>query len=106
MKKLAPLTVAVVLAASGTGSFAADTASAALLAPMAMSDAQMDGVAAGIANFNNLVAIDVNHVLSNNDVQVAVPVNAAVAVGAVGILSRQTGILTGAAAPGRTDQRQ
>lgn len=71
-----------------------------------MSDAQMDRVAAGIANFNNLVAVDVNDVASHNDVQVAVPVNAAVAVGAVGILSRQTGILTDAAAPGRLGQRQ
>lgn len=70
-----------------------------------MSDAQMDRVAAGIANFNNLVALDVSNVLNNNDVQVAVPVNAAVAVGAVGILSRQTGILTDASAPGRLNQR-
>lgn len=74
------------------------------VAAQEMSDAQMDRVAAGIANFNNLVALDVSNVLNNNDVQVAVPVNAAVAVGAVGILSRQAGILTEASAPGRLIQ--
>ena len=76
----------------------------AALAPQEMSDAQMDQVAAGIANFGNLVAVDVSNVLNNNDVQVAVPVNAAVAVGAVGILSRQTGVLTDATSPGRLNQ--
>ncbi len=70
-------------------------------APRQMSDAQMDRVAAGIANFGDLVALDVNDVLNNNDGQLAVPVNAAVAVRAVGILSRQTGILTDATSPGR-----
>ncbi len=105
MNKLAPLTLAALLATVGSGAFAAQK-TAGSLPPAEMSDAQMDKVAAGIANFNNLVAIDVNNLVNNNDVQVAVPVNAAVAVGAVGILSRQTGILTDAAAPGRTDQRQ
>lgn len=106
MKKFASLTLVALLAATGTSTFAEETKVPPSAAPLEMSDAQMDSVAAGIANFNNLVAIDVNNVLSGNDVQVAVPVNAAVAVGAVGILSRQTGILTEAASPGRTNQQQ
>ncbi len=106
MNKFAPITLAALLATVGGGAFAAPNSADALRPPAEMSDAQMDKVAAGIANFNNLVAVDVNNVLSNNDVQVAVPVNAAVAVGAVGILSRQTGILTDATAPGRVGQRQ
>lgn len=106
MNKLSSITLAALLATVGSGAFAAPEVDASLPPPTEMSDAQMDKVAAGIANFNNLVAVDVNNVLSNNDVQVAVPVNAAVAVGAVGILSRQTGILADATAPGRTGQRQ
>ncbi len=104
MHTLLSYSLAAMLAATGGSALAAQPAKAAV-APQEMSDAQMDRVAAGIANFNNLVAIDVSNLANNNDVQVAVPVNAAVAVGAVGILSRQTGILTGAAAPGRLDQR-
>ncbi len=99
-------TLSVAVVAVSSSAMAANGVTPAGAAPQEMSDAQLDRVAAGIANFNNLVAVDVNDVASHNDVQVAVPVNAAVAVGAVGILSRQTGILTGAAAPGRTDQRQ
>lgn len=105
MKTLIRWSVAAWLGVTGTAVLAAGPDNT-VAAPQPMSDAQMDRVAAGIANFNNLVAIDVNDVVSNNDVQVAVPVNAAVAVGAVGILSRQTGILTEAAAPGRLGQRQ
>ncbi len=104
MKTLFSCSLAALLAVS-TGSVLAAQPVKAAKAPQEMSDAQMDRVAAGIANFNNLVAIDVSNLVNNNDVQVAVPVNAAVAVGAVGILSRQTGILTDAAAPGRLDQR-
>ncbi len=97
------LLLAALLAASGSV-LAAGVPVQTIKPPQEMSDAQMDRVAAGIANFNNLVAVDVNNVANNNDVQVAVPVNAAVAVGAVGILSRQTGILTDAASPGRLIQ--
>ncbi len=104
MKKFASITLVALLAATGTSTFAGEKKASQSAAPLEMSDAQMDSVAGGIANFNNLVAIDVNTVLNNNDVQGAVPVNAAVAVGAVGILSRQTGILTEAAAPGRLNQ--
>ncbi len=106
MKKFASLTLVALLAATATSTFAEETKVPQSTAPLEMSDAQMDSVAAGIANFNNLVAIDVNNVASGNDVQVAVPVNAAVAVGAIGILSRQTGILTEASAPGRFNQQQ
>ena len=102
MKTLLSVSIAALLSVTGASAAAAP---AVMKAPQEMSDAQMDRVAAGIANFGNLVAIDVNNVLNNNDVQVAVPVNAAVAVGAVGILSRQTGILTEATAPGRLNQR-
>ncbi len=105
MNPLLRTLLAAMLAVTGSAALAA-APTPDVRSPQPMSDAQMDQVAAGIANFNNLVAIDVNDVITNNDVQVAVPVNAAVAVGAVGILSRQTGILTGAAAPGRMGQRQ
>lgn len=105
MKTLLSVSLATVLSVTGASTMAASMVTK-VAAPQEMSDAQMDRVAAGIANFGNLVAIDVNNVLNNNDVQVAVPVNAAVAVGAVGILSRQTGILTDATAPGRLNQRQ
>lgn len=104
MNRLLCYLPAALLVVSGAAT-AAGAVISAPRAPQEMSDAQMDRVAAGIANFGNLVAIDVNDVVTNNDVQVAVPVNAAVAVGAVGILSRQTGILTDATAPGRLNQR-
>ncbi len=104
MKTLLSVSLAALLSVTGASALAAG-AVVTTGAPQEMSDAQMDRVAAGIANFGNLVAIDVNDVLNNNDVQVAVPVNAAVAVGAVGILSRQPGILTEATAPGRLNQR-
>lgn len=102
MKTLLSVSLAALLSVTGASAVAAQPVAKA--APQEMSDAQMDRVAAGIANFGNLVALDVNNVLNNNDVQVAVPVNAAVAVGAVGILSRQTGILTDATSPGRVVQ--
>ncbi len=103
MKTLLSVSLAALLSVTGASAVAAPPVMKA--APQEMSDAQMDRVAAGIANFGNLVALDVSNVLNNNDVQVAVPVNAAVAVGAVGILSRQAGILTEATAPGRLNQR-
>ena len=105
MSKLLPLSLALLLASPAGVVLADQQPMPVKAAAQEMSDAQMDRVAAGIANFNNLVAVDVSNVLNNNDVQVAVPVNAAVAVGAVGILSRQAGLLTEAAAPGRLDQR-
>ncbi len=105
MKNFALVALAALLVTTGNAAFA-EQKIAIPATPVEMSDAQMMKVTAGLANFNNLVAVDVSNVLSNNDVQVAVPVNAAVAVGAVGILSRQTGILTGAASPGRTNQQQ
>jgi hypothetical protein len=104
MNQLLSLSLAVALASPVAAALADQQTVPVKAAAQEMSDAQMDRVAAGIANFNNLVALDVSNVLNNNDVQVVVPVNAAVAVGAVGILSRQTGILTDASAPGRLIQ--
>ena len=49
--------------------------------PVQMSDAQMDSVAGGA--LINAVLVDVVDV-NNNDVQVAIPVNAAVAIGILG----------------------
>lgn len=94
MKKLTSVAFAAVLATTGTAAFADQ----ATQAPdrdglVAMTDAQMDQVAAGA-----LIRVDVNNVLNRNEVDVRVPVdirdvnvavNAAVAVlgvagGAVG----------------------
>jgi hypothetical protein len=63
---------------------------------VALTDAELDAVAGGLVNVG-VVAVDVvdinnNDVLNNNDVVVAVPVNAAVAV---------LGVATAAQRPGR-----
>jgi hypothetical protein len=67
-----------------------------ITAPVALTDAELDAVAGGLVNVG-VVAVDVvdinnNDVLNNNDVVVAVPVNAAVAV---------LGVATAAQRPGR-----
>jgi hypothetical protein len=88
MKKLSAFIAAAGLATSG---FAA-------AAPVEMTDQQMDNVTAGA--LIEVVAIDVVDIEKNN-VAVAVPVNAAVAVSVLGV--------SGAAAgqrPGNLTQRQ
>lgn len=108
MNKFAPFAVAALFAASGSAAFAELKQDTNTLAsgPVEMTDAQLDQVSAGAPNFNNLVSVDVSNVANNLNAQVAVPVNAAVAVGAIGVLSRQSVDPTTATAPGRLDIRR
>ena len=87
-KTLSVLATTLCLAASG-GAFAKQ--------PVPMTDAQMDKVTAGaLINVVAVDLVDINNVANNNNVQVAIPVNAAVAIlgaaGAVGLpVVRQIG---------------
>lgn len=74
MKKLTLIAFAAVPSTTGTAAFADQTTSPTQAlgqdAPIAMTDAQMDQVAAGA-----LIRIDVNNVLNRNEVDVRVPVD-------------------------------
>ena len=86
MKRIATLITAFGLATAGSAALAEQTKEqvgkqASKPRPVQMSDAQMDKVAAGA--LINAILVDVVDV-NNNNVQVAIPVNAAVAVGILG----------------------
>lgn len=90
MKRIATLVAAFGLATAGSAAFAAqpDQSAKQPLAqpvtkpqPVKMTEAQLDKVAGGA--LINAVLVDVVDV-NNNNVQVAIPVNAAVAVGILG----------------------
>lgn len=53
-----------------------------ILAPVELTEAELDVVAAG--QNSGLVVVDVHNVLNNNNVQVAIPVAAAVAASVLG----------------------
>lgn len=82
MKSIAAFASALCLAASGSAlaNQPVEQESKAR-APIPMTDTQMDNVAGGA--LVNAILVDVVDV-NNNDVQVAVPVNAAVAAGILG----------------------
>ena len=81
MKKASTLAVALGLALSGAAYAGQETPQAKASGPVQMTDAQMDNVVAGaLLNLLVIDAVDIN----NNTVQVAVPVNAAVAAGVLG----------------------
>jgi hypothetical protein len=90
MNRFATLFVAIGLASAGSTALAEaakDQASKPKLQPVQMTDAQLDSVAGGaLVADGNLIAVQVNDVASHNNVQVAVPVTAAVGA-AVGVLS-------------------
>lgn len=107
MNRFAPLAIAALFAAGTSVAVAEQKLDTDLASgPVQMTDAQLDQVSAGAPNFNNLVSVDVSNVANNLNAQVAVPVNAAVAVGAIGVLSRQSVDPTTATAPGRLDIRR
>lgn len=107
MHRFAPLAIAALFAAGTSVAVAEQKLDTDLASgPVQMTDAQLDQVSAGAPNFNNLVSVDVSNVANNLNAQVAVPVNAAVAVGAIGVLSRQSVDPTTATAPGRLDIRR
>ena len=84
MKRIATLCIAFGLAAAGSAALAAQPEQAAKPPkpqPVQMTEAQLDNVAAGA--LINAVLVDVVDV-NNNNVQVAIPVNAAVAVQVLG----------------------
>ena len=107
-EQIRPLAIAALFAAGTSVAIAEqhlDTGNPAS-GPVQMTDAQLDQVSAGAPNFNNLVSVDVSNIANNLNAQVAVPVNAAIAVGAIGVLSRQSVDPTTATAPGRLDIRR
>lgn len=81
MKKIHSVVAAFVFASAGS----------AFAQPLALSDSELDTVAAGAVQVGNLVAVDVTNVANNldvannNQVAVAIPVNAQVVAG-VGVL--------------------
>ena len=80
-KQASTLAVALGLAVSGLAYAGPEPSQSKATGPVQMTDAQMDNVVAGaLVNLLVIDAVDVN----NNNVQVAVPVNAAVAVGILG----------------------
>lgn len=90
MSKISSFAFAVVLATTGTAAFADQgTETKAPSDPIAMTDTQLDNVAAGLIAIPVTVVavdlVDVSNVANKNDVTVGVPINAAVAVlGAAG----------------------
>jgi hypothetical protein len=85
VKKLTSLAFAAVLATTGTVAFAEqDTQQKDQVGPVAMTDAQLDNVAAGLIAIPVTVVVvdlaDVSNVANNNDVAVGIPINAAVAL--------------------------
>jgi hypothetical protein len=87
MKRFATVFFALGLATAGSTTLAAQpkdqiNTQGSKPQPVKMTDAQMDGVAGGLID---VYVIDVaNNVLNNNDVRVAIPINAAVAAGVLG----------------------
>jgi hypothetical protein len=80
MKRFASLLAAAALSTSGAVAFAAEPQQPEQqsIGPVQMTEAELDNVTAG------LIDVYVIDVLNNNQVQVAVPVNAAVAAGVLG----------------------
>src|SRR5437660_1676582 len=76
MKTLVLATTAAIVISSAA--FAADHK------PAKMDDAKLDTVAAGAIVGSNLIAVDVSNVANNNQVVVAISVNAAVAANVLG----------------------
>lgn len=81
MKKVTSLAFAVAMASTGSAAFAEqDVSKQVQSAPIAMSDAQLDNVSAGaLIDVVVVDVVDARNVANNNQVQVAIPVNAAVA---------------------------
>ena len=90
MKRFATLFAAVSLATAGTAALADQdqlNKQAAKPQLVKMTDAQLDNVAGGaLVAAGNLVSVQVQDVVSDNNINVAVPVTAAVGA-AVGVLS-------------------
>jgi hypothetical protein len=92
MNRFATLFVAFGLASAGSTALAEASKDQASRQtprpqPVQMSEAQLDSVAGGaLVAAGDLIAVQVNDVASHNNVQVAVPVTAAVGA-AVGVLS-------------------
>lgn len=92
MKKFSTLVASIVLASSSTA-FAQGLEKTQAPLPAPMTEAHLDAVAGGQLQIGNLVAVSVTDVANNldvannNQVIVAIPVNAAVAAG-VGVLGR------------------
>lgn len=89
MKKIASLSLAAALSISGTAAFAGDTQKAERDLPIAMTDAQLDNISAGVLNAG-LINVDVSNVANNNNVEVLknfnidVDLNAAAAIAVLG----------------------
>ena len=83
MKIVTAVATALTFAAASTGGFAGQTGDQErqAQAPVEMTDAQMDNVTGGA--LINAILVDVVDV-NNNNVQVAIPVNASVAAGILG----------------------
>jgi len=92
MKRFATFSFVFGLASAGSPALAEQTIDqvsmqAAQPQPVLMTEAQMDNVAGGaLVATGNLIAVQLKDVASDNNVQVAVPVTAAVGA-AVGVLS-------------------
>ncbi len=100
MKRIGTVIAVAALATAGTTAFAGQDVQQAKPQAVKMSDAQLDNVAAG-----QLINVQIVDLLNNNNVEVAIPVHAAVNVAAaVGVLS--SGILARADQPlGNVNQR-
>ena len=104
MKKLTGFAFAAALATTGSVAFAEqDIHHTDQLGPVAMTESQMDDVAAGA--LITVVAVDVvdvnnNRILNNNNIALSVPVNAAVAAFGSDATAVQQG------RPGRIRQQQ
>ena len=97
MRTLTSIAVAAALSITGTAAFAEqDIKKQEQAAPIAMNDAQLEKVSAGLITLLVVDAVDVE----DNQVQVAVPVNAAVAAGVLGAAG------AGAAQLGNITQRR
>ena len=87
MKRFATVFVALGLATAGSTALAEQAQQAPKPQPVKMTAAQMDNVAGGaLVASGDLIAVQLQDVASHNNVQVAVPVTAAVGA-AVGVLS-------------------
>lgn len=87
MKKFNSLALAAILSTTGAAAFAEQSdVQRNPVGPVAMTDAQLDNVAAGLVNVGIAVVdvVDVNNVANRNQVQVGIPVNAAAAIGILG----------------------
>jgi len=90
MNRFASIFVALGVATAGSTAFAEQAKDQLSMQeptkpePMLMTDAQMDNVAAGLINVVLIDLVDIDDTLRNNNVQVAVPINAAVAANVLG----------------------